>query len=300
MPMPRKQSLGLLAVVIVAGGLGIWAMRSAGVRAVPDRPAPTAPVRSPGTAPAPGPSQPAEPARTPAPPAAAASRPPPVEELRRRVPAEVKPEEYEIRHIPDADWLPQPWIREIVIEVGGIDLFDEPPFSARWMFGKSDRAWLDEVRASYRAALETRLASGSGNVDEEAARRSAAEEVRPPYRALLRDVAKARLAGCPELQQWFFDGRRLADLPRGSEQHIWLLNVLRRQSPHSLFLVDLNRIEDMEVFAATDLPEIVRLDLEVQEVLLPYRDRTFDPEENDRVLRPLAERFSALVESRRR
>lgn len=291
--MTGQRSVVLLAGALVAVGLLVWGLRTAQHDRSKSSTSGRGPVAVSNGHPA---SESANPLVLPNAGTELARRVESPEELRQLAPAG-QSDQYAINHF-ETSVSPPLLIEGIVREVSGLDLFPEAPFRVAWMFGECDRPWFEHVRENYRLELKDTIAQ-QGDQQDESMRSRIERQLQAQYQSLLRNVATQRVAASPEIQRRFFDGRRMADLSQDSEQYQWLYQVFRQLGPHAVFAVGLNKPEDMVNFAATDLPELVRLDLDIQEAFRPVRDRTVDNDEAERIVRPLAERFQALVSSRK-
>lgn len=214
------------------------------------------------------------------------------------------PGENQLTGFVSGTWREASWMSDIVLDLCGTDLFPGPPYCARWMFGDSDREWLERVHRSYQLALKEGLRDEpDGHSDE--IRKRVEDRVRPPYRELVRDIAQARLAASPELSVRFDDPRSLKDLavrpPSGDRdpQYCFLANLMDAVLPVDAFKVGLDDLADKHYFAATDLPELVLLRSEVAQAYRSVHERVLTSEEETRLLRPFAERLHVLLEAKR-
>lgn len=232
-----------------------------------------------------------------------------LDELRRSVPPGIAggPEGYALAQFPSGR-APKPrWLIDIVRDLCGVDLFSEPPYASRWMFGDSDRAWLERLHKSFKAAVQNDVSATVGTESLNDRQREQIESrVRSRYRDLLWSTAQARLRSNPELAARFDDQRSLkelnAKLPSGKydSQYYWLSELLDSLVPGQLFEVGLNDSQDTPYLSATDLPEIVQLRFDISRA---YRrgdeDRLVTKEESIQVHRSFAERLQAILNAKK-
>jgi hypothetical protein len=197
-------------------------------------------------------------------------------------------------------------LNDLVLDVCGVDLFPRPPYRASWVLGESDSKWLQELQSLYRSALRNALEAVGGAEDLDAGAAAEIESrVRTPYRDALWALAQARLSSSPNLLSRFEDPRTLGELrmpPSGARdaQYEWLSAVLPALTPLQVLEVGLNTRDDIRYLSATDLPELVQMQLDVG---LAYerssQRQSITREQSIGIHRPFAERLQAIINAKR-
>ena len=217
-----------------------------------------------------------------------------------------RPEEYPLTHYIAGRKRNAPWKTEVLVDLCEIDLFPEPPYGARWVFGESDRAWLERLHRAYKRTVAQLLREeAGGQYPTDLMRAQVEARVRPPYRELIWSVAQGRLKAAPELAARFDDPRSLKELgerlPPGMRdpQYRLLVQLVDNLMPSQLFEVGLNSSEDRRHLAATDLPELVQLRLDVAEAHEQRGDSSITKQQSVELHRPFAERLQAIINAKK-